>query len=348
MEIAVREINRNPLCTDEKFLTLLVSYPKSWFAPIKLSPFSFSIENETISWMSNLKLIKNKKTLKQTLDMEPRHYAGYTHSMAAYEHALMYCKYITMWLLWDDDCVEIADDVNQVAPPLLALAGELTNSEENIGYYEAFLHIGNEYERLGASKNWRKRFSEKMLEWAKYAIEEEKIRNNIEHHSFEDALKLRSFTVGIRPNTLPLERAVGIEILDEILIDPEYEELLDNAARICCIVNDIVSVPKDLNNKQIYSNLVLYYKHLNKISLNDSFRALIEIHNHSVLRFDSLANSLLSKVKSTFHERLSTYLYHLRYMDSGFGFWHQDCARYQNLVAVENGIAYRLSIIPKS
>ena len=65
MEIAVREINRNPLCTDEKFLTLLVSYPKSWFAPIKLSPFSFSIENETISWMSNLKLIKNKKTLKK-------------------------------------------------------------------------------------------------------------------------------------------------------------------------------------------------------------------------------------------------------------------------------------------
>lgn len=38
--------------------------------------------------------------------MEPRHYAGNTHSMAAYEHALMYCKYITMWLLWDDDCVE--------------------------------------------------------------------------------------------------------------------------------------------------------------------------------------------------------------------------------------------------
>lgn len=56
MEITVREINSKRLSSGEEFLTLLVSYPKSWFAPVKLSPFSFSIENETISWMSKLKL----------------------------------------------------------------------------------------------------------------------------------------------------------------------------------------------------------------------------------------------------------------------------------------------------
>lgn len=348
MDIKVKKLNNKKFFLDKKILTLLVSYPKSWFAPIKLSPFSFSIETETIDWMIKLLLIKDKKKLKQVLDMEPRHYAGYTHSMAAFEHALMYCKYITMWLLWDDDCVEIAHDVSQVVSPLLALAGKLSNHKQNNSYNEAFLHIGNEYERLGASKNWRLRFSDRMLEWAKYAIQEEKIRKNIKNHCFEDALKLRSFTVGIRPNTLPLERAVGIEIPDEILMDPNYEELLDNAARICCIVNDIVSVPKDLKNNQIYSNLVLYYMYLNKTTLYNSFQTLIKIHDNAVLKFDNLASALLGKVRNSFCEKLETYLYQLRYMDSGFGFWHQNCARYQNLVAIENETVYRLSIIQKT
>ncbi len=348
MDIEVKKINNEAFLFDKKILTLLISYPKSWFSPVKLSPFSFSIETETVDWMSKLSLIKDKEKLKQVLDMEPRHYAGYTHSMAAYEHALMYCKYITMWLLWDDDCIEIAQDINQIASPLLALAGKLSNYDKSNGYYKAFLHIGNEYERLGASKNWRIRFSERMLEWAKYAIQEEKIRKDVTNHSFEDALKLRSFTVGIRPNTLPLERAVGIEIPDEILVDNNYEELLDNAARICCIVNDIVSVPKDLKNNQIYSNLVLYYKYLNKISLYDSFQALIKIHDNAVTNFEYLAKELLSKVGKSFYERLEAYLSQLRYMDSGFGFWHQNCARYQDLIAIENGNAYRLSIMQRT
>lgn len=348
MDIKVRKLTNKKHFLDKKILTLLISYPKSWFAPIKLSPFSASIETETIDWMTQLSLIKDKKKLQQVLDMEPRYYAGYTHSMAAYEHALMYCKYITMWLLWDDDCVEIAASVNQVMSPLLALAGKFSNRKQNNSYNEAFMNIGNEYERLGASKNWRLRFSNRMLEWAKYAIQEEKIRNNIKNHNFENALKLRSFTVGIRPNTLPLERAVGIEIPDEILIDPNYEKLLDNAARICCIVNDIVSVPKDLNNNQVYSNLVLYYQHLNKTSLHHSFQALIKIHDNAVIQFDYLAKELLRKVKKSFYERLETYLCQLRYMDSGFGFWHQHCARYQKLIAVENENAYRLSIIQKT
>lgn len=347
MDIAIRELNNKLVSSNEKFLPLLVAYPKSWFAPVKLSPFSVTIEKETINWMSKLKLIRNKKKLKHILDMEPRHYAGYTHSMAAYEYALIYCKYITMWLLWDDDYVEIANDVNQVTSPLFALAGNNIKCKKNFNYYKAFLHIGDEYERLGASKNWRRRFAGGMLEWAKYAIKETKIRTNINDHSFEAALKLRSFTVGIRPNTLPLERAVGIEMPETILIDPEYEELLDSAARICCIVNDIVSVAKDLKNEQIYSNLVLYYKHLNKISLKDSFHALISIHDSAVLKFDHLAESLLSKVEDEFYERLNTFLCHLRYMGSGFGFWHQDCIRYQGLVAIEAKLAYRLLITLK-
>ena len=106
-----------------KTCSLAVSYPKYWFAPVALSPFASTIEEETMEWMDSLGLVKNKERRSHLRAMEPRHYAGYSHSMASYAHALMYCKYITMWLLWDDECVEVATDYSEVSEPLMALAG---------------------------------------------------------------------------------------------------------------------------------------------------------------------------------------------------------------------------------
>jgi hypothetical protein len=319
-----------------------IRYPTFWFSPVKLSPFARDIENETIRWMTSLGLIKDKAKRAHVLAMEPRHYAGYTHPLASYEHALMYCKYITMWLLWDDEVVESATNVDELAPTLQALADG--QAPLVTPYDAAFKHIGDEYESLGASGAWRRRFASKMLDWAEHAIREEKVRQDANACCFEDALNLRSFTVGIRPNTLPLERAVGIEISNSLTVDPDYEDLLDCAAKICCIVNDIASIPKDIRNGQVRSNLVLYYQHSKACTLREAIGALVGIHNASIPRFDRLCEKLVRKEDSWFQDRLSTFLAHLRYMDSGFGFWHQNCVRYQSLLAVEDGTAFKLAI----
>lgn len=319
-----------------------IRYPTSWFSPVKLSPFAREIENETIRWMTSLGLIEDKTKRAHVMAMEPRHYAGYTHPLASYDHALMYCKYITMWLLWDDDVVESATNVDEVAPTLRALADGRAPLASS--YDAAFKHIGDEYEKLGASGAWRRRFASKMLEWAEHAIREEKVRQDTNAHCFEDALNLRSFTVGIRPNTLPLERAVGIEISNSLTVDPDYEDLLDSAAKICCIVNDIASIPKDVRNGQVRSNLVLYYQHSKACTLKKALEELVGIHDLCIARFDRLCKKLVRKEDSSSQDRLATFLTHLRYMDSGFGFWHQDCIRYQSLLAVEGGTAFKLAI----
>lgn len=332
-----------------KTSVISVSYPRYWFAPVALSPFSRTIEEETIEWMDSLGLVKNKKRRAHLLAMEPRHYAGYSHSMASYEHALMYCKYITMWLLWDDECVEVATDYSQVAAPVMALAGEdVPAALQSDPYVLAFRHIGDEYERLGASREWRIRFAVKMREWTQNAVEEEAVRRKgsvgTSSRSFSDAIKLRAITVGIRPNSLPLERAVGIEIPLEIDSDPDYQALVDQAARVCCIVNDLVGVPKDIRNKQQESNLILYHQMCSGGSLKDSYGAVLKIHDEAVKRYDELAWKVLEKTPSAFRERMKTFLRHLRYMDSGFGFWHRDCIRYQQLVVVEDNLAFRIQI----
>lgn|SRR3990167_9693539 len=338
-EMNDKDINRH---------TISVSYPKHWFAPVELSTFAMTIEEVTINWMTSLGLVLTPKVLAHLRAMEPRHYAGYSHSMANYDHALIYCKYITMWLLWDDERVEVADDYMQVHVPLQALAGDNVDTQMSDPYIVAFKYIGDEYERLGATREWRVRFATSMMEWAKHAVEEEIVRRkgseNQPNRSFMEAVKLRAVTVGIRPNSIPLERAVGIELLAEIPTDPDYKALIDRAARICCIVNDLVGVPKDIQNNQIKSNLVLYHRICFKTSLLESYHAILDLHDQAIDEYDKLAEKLLLKVDPDFRERLQTFISHIRYMDTGFGFWHRDCIRYQELVAVENKLAFCISI----
>lgn len=249
---------------------------------------------------------------------------------------------------YDDQCVETAQNLVDIELPIRALAGEHNLLSINDPYVIAFRHIGDEYERLGASRTWRIRFADKMREWAYHAIEEEKIRRrgtiNEVNRSFEEAVQLRAITVGIRPNSITLERAVGIELPDIIVQSTEYQLLIDKAALICCIINDIVGVPKDLLNQQIKSNLILYHRMCFNTSLKEAYYALLALHDEAILDYDCLGQRLLENCPSDFKERLSVFIDHLRYMDTGFGFWHRDCVRYQNWIAVEENYIFHIEI----
>ncbi|VWD04427.1 (-)-delta-cadinene synthase [Burkholderia lata] len=327
---------------------LKIQYPDRWFAPLALSPFAKSIEEETVSWMQGLDLIKDDHCLAHVLAMEPRHYAGYSHSMASYDHALMYCKYITMWLLWDDERVEVAKEFDEVEGPLVALRGDrVAEHLVDDPYVHAFKHIGDEYERLGASRRWRQRFADRMSEWAAHAIQEEVVRRNHTENgarSFDEAVKLRAVTVGIRPNSIPLERAVGIELSDEFVKSEEYELMLECAARVCCIINDVVGVPKDIANNQRQSNLIIYYMMIHETSLLDAYRGVLKVHDDAIDTYDKLTMEILRASPSSKREKLSYFFDNLRYMDTGFGMWHRDCVRYQDRVAAQGGQSFRISI----
>jgi hypothetical protein len=60
-----------------------------------------------------------------------------------------------------------------------------------------------------------------------------------------------------------------------------------------------------------------------------------------------LAAKLLRKTPSEFLEKLNTFFSHLRYMDSGFGYWHQDCIRYQQYVSSDGELYFTLSVHDK-
>lgn len=344
----VQIISTNQPVQDISQHRLEFQYPKHWFAPVSLSPFSNQIEDETILWMQQLGLINNDASLSHVLAMEPRFYAGYSHSMASYEYALLYCKCVTMWLLWDDERVETAKKFGEIEGPIKALRGDSVSAElANDPYVKAFRHIGDEYERLGASKTWRQRFAESMTEWAIHAIQEERLRQNDsydENWTFDKAISLRTLTIGLKPACIPLEQTAGVRFSNKTIQSEAYNAILDFASKICFIVNDIVGVPKDIAKNQSKSNLVLHYMNCNNVSLLDSYMHIIKIHDEAVLAYDELASDILRSSPSDKHDEMNSFFDYLRYMETGFTMWQAECTRYQNKLAVHNQVAYKIGI----
>ena len=305
-------------------------YPSAWFAPVALSAFAQTLGKCTIEWLDELGLLKDAATRDHVLAMEPHHYAGYSHSMASYDHALLYCKYITLWLLWDDQVVERATHFRDAVRPLHALGGGTCDWSDP--FCVGFRQVGEGYVLHGATSEWRWRFSTVMLEWARHAVAEEVMRrdatNSTSCTAFRDALRQRSFTVGIRPNSIPLERAAGFELPAFVYSSATYARLMDAAARICCLVNDLVGMRKDIANRQTSSNMVLHYQRCFGGSLSKACAVILEMHDQAVAEFDRLALELLAECTPAFMERLTLFLNYLRYMDTGFAFWHRDCVRY--------------------
>ena len=328
-------------------LQLQLRYPSAWFAPVALSAFAQTIGKCTIDWLDELGLLKDATTRDHVLAMEPHHYAGYSHSMASYDHALLYSKYITLWLLWDDQVVERANHIQDAMPPLHALGGGTCDWSDP--FCVGFRQIGDGYVLHGATSEWRWRFSNVMLEWARHAVAEESMRReamqSAPHMAFTDALRQRSFTVGIRPNSIPLERAAGFELPAFVYSSSTYARLMDAAARICCLVNDLVGIRKDIANRQISSNMVLHYQRCFGGSLGKACSVILDIHDQAVQEFDQLAAALLSECAPPFIERLTVFLSHLRYMDTGFAFWHRDCVRYHPTRGEDASVDTRLEIL---
>ncbi|MFG2341012.1 hypothetical protein [Streptomyces yangpuensis] len=346
-DLTVADLGSGP-CPGPVVTTLPISYPAHWMSPVRLSSFAGTIEDRTIAWMAALGLVPSPAVAEEIRAMEPRHYGGYALSLASHEYALAFCQYVTMWLRWDDEVVENATSVSQVLPPLLALAGiEVGQAHRGDPYVRAFGYLGDEYERLGASRLWRITFADTMRDWAVQAVREENLRRSTTgaDRTVEETLALRVVTIGLLPTTMTLERAVGIELTGSLRADPDYRALVDQASRIVCIVNDLVAVGKDLQHGQEASNTVLCDRRNHGHGLRDAYEALIDVHDQSIDAYDHLASRLLGRADTDFRERLAALLAQLRYMCSGFALWHTTAARYRRYLAVEAGRAFQPSIV---
>lgn len=309
-----------------KKIPIIIEFPRNWYPHVRTSLFEKTIESETIKWMTEYQIISSKEEESTVKEFEISKYAGYPGCMFNYEYALLNSKMITLWLLWDDVEVEGISNPSYYSN-LIELLSEPSDTVSGDRFICAWKHIGDEITRLGGTNEFRKRFGKSIDGWIDSACKETKfLSQKSENISFENVLDSRRLTIGMDPTCILAERGTGIELPQYVLdaIGPAYASI----ALTVSLVNDLVSVPKDLKKGTLSSNCVLWYMAKNSCPLSEAYTHILSLLASNISKFDHIASHILSNIGKEWYERVMVYFNTLRYISSGFAQWHIECQRY--------------------
>jgi len=255
------------------------------------------------------------------------------------------------------------DPTSSPAPP---------NISASASFVIAWKKLSEEYQQLGCSLRTINLFADSLKQWAVCAIYEQSIRSLTtattcrwkqegedlqQLPSFDELVRLRTVTVGIRHVCVLLERSSGFEVPDEIVKNPLFQQVIDLSSLIIGLFNDLCSAGKD---HLLQPNLLLYLHYGGDHVLGpklefdsasgkprrprppvlfNSFECIVRLHNRAVREFDTYSKQLIDQVDTHWKERLSYYLTQVRYMTTGFMKWHSESHRYQRTV-ITQGLFY--------
>lgn len=310
-------------------------FPRSWQSLQPRSPFAMEAQKDTIAWFDSLGLIPSEDVRKRVLSMDIAGYAGYSLPMASYEDFLVYTRFLTLWLLWDDQVVERMEGSaldEHLEQALEALEGNLLPAEAKDPYVRAWAELAQEYLRLGRDKAFLKRLSIGFRQWLDNCLLEliiahalKQDRMGLKQYSWERFLEIRMYTIGMFPTMLLIEQSLGIDLPEYVREDPAIKRLARLAALLVACGNEVSSAPKDY--RASWPNWMSFYQLLNDCSIGECYEAMAEMNRKAIQEFDEIAANLPSW-GSPIDAWVQAWVCSLRYCVSGFARWHAEAPRY--------------------
>lgn len=295
---------------------------------VKLSPFAYAVERETIAWMDASGLIPDERYLESVSNMAVWGYAGLSHPFANSEELLLYSKYITLWLLWDDVVVERATDLSAVLHGMAyAFRWDSSVWQEKDPYLRAWRSIVEGYKRLGVSPDYLHRLNRKMATWVKTVAHENHSVYSAGMVSPWSHLRRRVVTIGVIPTAQLLDLEVGD--VDRV---PTARRVVMAASAVVAIVNELVSVEKDADRV----NLVALVQNRYKCDFESAYDRVVGMYRAELAKLSTLVDALPAELQGW-----GVLMLH---MAEGFSYWHFVCPRYDR-----KRIACRIpSALPKA
>jgi hypothetical protein len=279
---------------------------------VKLSRYAYDVERATIAWMDASGLIPDQRYLESVSRMAVWGYAGFSHPFASREELLLYSKYITLWLLWDDVVVEKATDLSAVLRGL-ADAFEWSHDprSEKDPYLRAWMLIVDGYKELGVSRDYMHRLNRKMGTWVKTVAHENSSVHSIGTTSPWAHLRRRLVTIGVIPTAQLLDLTIGD--LDHV---PEARCVVLAASAVVAIVNELVSMEKDVDRV----NLIILVQRWYRCDFESAYALVVGLCRSELVKLSALVDAL--------PVGLSGWGVLMRHMAEGFAYWHFLCPRY--------------------
>jgi hypothetical protein len=280
---------------------------------VKQSPYASQVEAATIGWMRELNLLRTDEHLRRVNKMEISKYAGYAYPFGDYDDTLLFAKYITLWLLWDDLVVEKGSDLRATVTGISDVFMCATSEQrDDDNYLRAWRSIVSDYRLRGASQAFLERLGRNMLTWLRTAAAEKASVFQSRYDSLQTYINRRVITIGMIPTAQLLELNASTEIPQSQLV----WDLVIESSRIVAFSNELASVEKDID----WVNLVSIYRKINRCSIDKAYRAIIDMHDMSVRRMARLLEHTTGETRK--------WAELLQYCAEGFSYWQTVCTRY--------------------
>nr|QKW93746.1 pentalenene synthase [Vitiosangium cumulatum] len=297
--------------------------PAAWRSPVARNPFASEAQRSVLEWFAALDCTSQELERARAFDIAG--YVGVPFPMLPPDKTVLFARYLSLWLLWDDVHVESLENRWRIGAGHV-LTGRrpsgMTRFDE--GWWQLFEELAT-----ARSAGWIQGICQAMATWSDAAEEEAAAMRRYGETGiplgFERQLELRIATIGMYVALYLLELAYEAELPPEFHQHPTVRRLKRLSNELVGLGNDIFSFAKDQEQRQL--NLVSTLMAERGLSVEDAIKALIRRHDEAIIEFDRLAGSLGSGSPRA-DLLIQRWLRDVRYAALGFSLWEAQAPRY--------------------
>lgn len=302
---------------------LALRIPHHWKPEPAVNVHAADIEATLLDWFRAFGF--DERAIETLRTFAPGHYAGVPFPKAGWDELFLIARYLSLWLLWDDEDVETQGrgfrlQASQVLEPH-------ANAPTNL-FDRAWWSLFRELAET-RTPEWIEMLLETMHVWSTAALQEARIsKARREGHvrvTFAAAMQSRIATIGMYASAYLTEYAQHVELPKEFHDHATVHQIKMLAGKIVGLGNDLSSLGKDMASN--YVNVILVLKDELVISLREAVRVVVHLHEEALLEFDRLAASLPS-FGHRVDAAIQVWLGDLRQNCVGFTMWEARAPRY--------------------
>lgn len=315
---------------------LWFSLPREWNTDV--SPFAKDAEASIETWLRDIGVIRDERTLQVFHDLAVAEYAGWPCPNADFDELRVIMGFFALWIFHDDNLEGVGANI----PETLAYAvrGEVPVDASALHdrYVRGWAELGWSL-KTTMSDAWLERHHDRFRDWLTSVTREAEMIQRYQplnrHPSLDEYFPIRRMTVGLRPTTDFIEYISGVELPQQVALSQGMDEVLDLASDVLSIHNDVFGYTKDAQRSML--NLVSCEID-SGLSAREAFSRLATLHDDKVQRLDQSIRDLLAGVAEEDRAATEGWVQSLQRMLAGFANWHALAQRYSDVHVIPEGV----------
>ncbi|HKX12535.1 MAG TPA: terpene synthase family protein [bacterium] len=318
---------------------VVLTYPRAWKVNSHL--LAKEMEQDTYRWLCGLGVIQSPEETERFRKLTVDGYGGWPFPYADSERVKYIMRFLALWIFYDD-IIEEKDDGLQ-AQLREAIAGRPEVFPGGSPHFRGWWELGQIYRR-DMSPQWMERHAERYTEWVwstrSEADQVRQYRESGRFHSAAQQLSCRTIAVGMLPTIDFVEYALGWELPEALLQDPDMKRLESTTCELMAIINDVFGFSKDRKNR--WCNLVPCLAEEFHVPNEEAFHWAVSMHNARIREIELLEQKILGRFGPS--EELNRWFKGFHALIYGLARWQGMATRYRNLHEVEDGHRMRVRI----